>query len=515
LWPRDSSLPRWQAVVAGAIFVLACVALFRFTAEDAFIVQRYAFQLVRGHGLVFNIGERVSALTSPLQALVLAALTVIVPSGPMIAYKAVGMFAALAAILFAGYRLFDDASERAVFLSATLTSPFVALWSVGGLETPLLLGCITVTATLALVAAVRLLSGPELLAFWLTAAAAFLLRHDSGVFVGPLAAAVLARQWRASVPGAIAGGLAIAAWIGSAWLYYGDIFPTSFYAKVVEARPPVLGGIGYELSFGTLCLLPLLLLRWPSWRGLPLEAWLSVALFSILAAFVSHVHMMFGYRFFVPMLPALVVYAMRITRPLTRARHVGVVPPLVANLALFWIVATYTINPTIFHPALFEPHYGFLSRQANRGLAYEYTKESAWAYGDFIDALRRTGRAVLEDARARGIPHSASLATIIAGATPNEIPDIYVYDHLVGVRRNCPTLKREETYQAADYVEFMVPRFGSLDALLAMLNGEAIRVSDVEFEFDRVHTHLFAYFNPSARHTPVPLKLNDPCPPGR
>ena len=88
-------------VAAGALFGLTCAALFRFTADDAFIVQRYALQFVRGHGLVFNIGERVSALTSPLHALVLTALTLMSPS-PMVAYKVVGAVAALVAILYAG-----------------------------------------------------------------------------------------------------------------------------------------------------------------------------------------------------------------------------------------------------------------------------------------------------------------------------------------------------------------------------------------------------------------------------
>ena len=68
----------------------------------------------------------------------------------MVAYKVVGAVAALVAILYAGRRLFDDTSERALFFSATLGSPFVAMWSVGGLETPLLLACITVVAVLAL-----------------------------------------------------------------------------------------------------------------------------------------------------------------------------------------------------------------------------------------------------------------------------------------------------------------------------------------------------------------------------
>ena len=104
--------------------------------------------MARGHGLVFNIGERVSALTSPLHALLLSALGLL-PS-PMFAYKIVAASAALAAILYAGRTLFDDAFERRTFLAATLGSPFVVMWSVGGLETPLLLACLTMLSVLAL-----------------------------------------------------------------------------------------------------------------------------------------------------------------------------------------------------------------------------------------------------------------------------------------------------------------------------------------------------------------------------
>ena len=86
---RPGLLTRRLDVVAGVYFVLACAALFRFTADDAFIVQRYASQFVRGHGLVFNIGERVSALTSPLHALLFYVPQHGVAS-PMLAYKIVG-----------------------------------------------------------------------------------------------------------------------------------------------------------------------------------------------------------------------------------------------------------------------------------------------------------------------------------------------------------------------------------------------------------------------------------------
>ena len=509
---RDHSLA--VEIIAAGLFVAACAALFRFTAEDAYIVQRYAKQLVRGYGLIFNIGERVSALTSPLQTLILVPLTWLLP-WPMTVYKVFGAAVAGGAILFAGRRLFPAGTERAVFLSATLASPFVAMWSIGGLETPLLLACVTVLTALAFDMDGDSPSVARLVQFFVLTAVAFLLRHDSVVFLAPVAVGVIVKHRKKTFPGVLVAVVLAAAWLAFAWLYYGDPLPTSFYLKAVDTRPGLLGGYGYQLSFAVLCLLPVLMFRWPMRPRVPSAVWFSVVLFSLYAASVGHVHMMFGYRVYVPFLPAFVALSLLATQPTPSLQRWGVAGSLTANLVLFAIVHSYTVNPTLFHPSLFEPHYGFLSRLERRGLAYEYTKLSAVEYGDFIDALQQTGKAVTADAEARGIARSARLATIIGGATPNEIPDIYIYDQLVGVRRNCPTLQRMETYLAADYLEFMFPRFGPLDAQLGVLKTAATRVSDIEFEFDGRREHLMVYFNPLASHTPVPTRLHDPCPPGR
>lgn len=501
-------------IIAAALFAAWCAALFRFTAEDAYIVQRYATQLVRGHGLVFNIGERVSALTSPLQTLLLGMLTWLLP-WPMAAYKVVGAVTAGGAILFAGRRLFATAEERALFLSATIASPFVAMWAIGGLETPLLLACVTVATALALDMDKDSPSGATLALFFVLSAAAFLLRHDSVVFLGPLAAGVVLQYRDRTVPGVLAAVVLATAWLLFAWVYYGDPLPTSFYLKAVDTRPGLLGGYAYELSFIVLCLLPIWVFRRPVRSRVPPEMWVAIVLLSLVAASVGRVHMMFGYRFYVPFVPTLVALSLRATQPTEALRRWMVVGPLSANIVLFAIVHSFTVNPNLFHPSLYEPHYGFLSRLERRGVTYEYTKLGAVEYGDFIDALQQTGRAVGADAEARGIARSARLATIIAGATPNEIPDIYVYDNLVGVRRNCPTLLRTETYRAADYVELMIPRFGRLDQLLGDAKPSATLVSDVELEFDGGREHIVIYFNPLASHTPVPAMLHDPCPPGR
>ena len=55
---------RWIAGIALAFAVLAWLR--RWNADDAFIVFRVVDQIFAGNGPVFNVGERVEAVTSPL-----------------------------------------------------------------------------------------------------------------------------------------------------------------------------------------------------------------------------------------------------------------------------------------------------------------------------------------------------------------------------------------------------------------------------------------------------------------
>ncbi len=48
-----------------------------FTADDAFITYRYADNLARGNGFVYNIGERVQGTSSPLFTLMLAGVALL------------------------------------------------------------------------------------------------------------------------------------------------------------------------------------------------------------------------------------------------------------------------------------------------------------------------------------------------------------------------------------------------------------------------------------------------------
>src|SRR3989442_6717285 len=73
-------------VVVLAVFLGAEARLIPYLADDAFISLRYAQHLVQGHGLVYNVGERVEGYTNFLWTAVLA-LPFVLRLNPMLFVK--------------------------------------------------------------------------------------------------------------------------------------------------------------------------------------------------------------------------------------------------------------------------------------------------------------------------------------------------------------------------------------------------------------------------------------------
>ncbi|MFL6290176.1 MAG: hypothetical protein ACJ759_04705, partial [Thermoanaerobaculia bacterium] len=120
-------------------------------SDDAYISYRYAFNLLHGHGLVFNPGERVEGYTNLLYVLLMVPLAWL--GGPERLYPlsvALNLgFAALAVVQvsrFAARRLGGFAGGLAALLLALCPSLWVAVAS--GLETPLVL-CLQVAIWIA------------------------------------------------------------------------------------------------------------------------------------------------------------------------------------------------------------------------------------------------------------------------------------------------------------------------------------------------------------------------------
>jgi hypothetical protein len=221
---------------ARLVLLLALVAYvghvlwYDFFSDDGFIALRYAKNLIEGHGLVFNPGERVEGFTSLLWVLMLAgagALGIDLLVCARIAGVAFGALAIIAAYQLA--RELDGRRSSWSLLAPALiaVNGSFACWAAAGLETTLFT-CIVVAAVLATV------SGRPRLAAAM-AGLASLARPEGMLVVGVLGAYQAFRsrgagravflRWVLIAGSFVAGGVVFRA------VYFGDLLPNTFYAK--------------------------------------------------------------------------------------------------------------------------------------------------------------------------------------------------------------------------------------------------------------------------------------------
>lgn len=303
------------------VFVAHCW-LTDYVIDDAFITFRYARNLARGFGLVFNPGDYVEGYTNFLWTVLLGAVAWIAPHADLLPFaQGFGTLfgaATLVAVTRFSWSVRGGTTAAGLFAPAflALQGPFVA-WSTAGLET-IFFTFLVFMATVSFVRAADADCGYA----WPAAlfALATMTRPDGVVFFGAASLHLLARQVRAGK----AGGLRLLTWtltfaaiflpyFAWRWWYYGHLLPNTFYAKVGSGWNQYARGVRYSGRFlldagGPLLLLPLgLVLRWPQ----PL--WVRVFAVQV-AAQLAYVIYVGGdglgfYRFFVSVLPFLALLA--------------------------------------------------------------------------------------------------------------------------------------------------------------------------------------------------------------
>lgn len=201
--------------------------------DDAFYTLRVVDNLFAGHGLRWNIDERVQVYTHPLWMMVLAtasaltreyALTTVVLS---IACATAAVAVAMACV--------RSLPARAAILAVALTSHAIVDFSTSGLETPL--ACLLVA--LQVLALRRAQGAPRLLLASACAALAMLTRLDLLLVTFPLAllAWIESPRDRRSLVLCALGFLPLAAWEIFATVYYGSPLPNTYYAKIPAGIP--------------------------------------------------------------------------------------------------------------------------------------------------------------------------------------------------------------------------------------------------------------------------------------
>jgi hypothetical protein len=245
---------RW--IAWGILLLCAGLLALRFrhhTCDDAFISFRYARNLVEGHGLVFNPGERVEGYTNFLWVL-LSAIPIALGHGPVGFSRAVGFaahLAALAGVFCAARRL--TSRPPLAFAGALLyaLSPAATVWAMAGLETPLFTTLLTWGVFFSL-RGTREEAGPARLpvAAALLIAAATLTRPEGLLVAVAVAAALPARQ-RLGFLGIVVA--ALLPWLVWRTAYYGDLLPNTFHAKVGMSAAQIVRGARYYLAFLVEC----------------------------------------------------------------------------------------------------------------------------------------------------------------------------------------------------------------------------------------------------------------------
>lgn len=277
----SEKLPRLGPVPLALL--LACFALWAFQAwryaflcDDAFISFRYARNLAEGAGLVFNPGyERVEGYSNFLWVLLLAAGAALgMPperlANPLLLGCGLGLL----------WRVLRHAREQlpqgmsplwlAFPLAALALNRSFAVWSTSGLETRLF-ELFAVGGVLAADSELRSARQGRALfphsSLWLAGAA---LTRPDGLLI---AACVLAARaglerarrqfaWPAALRAIAIVVLPVAAQLLFRWLYYGDLVPNTYHAKVGGRSWWSLGSL-YLVSFA---------LEYAAWFWLPLLA---------------------------------------------------------------------------------------------------------------------------------------------------------------------------------------------------------------------------------------------------
>ena len=225
---KPSSLPAAAYAIAALAVVVRLVVVWKshFTSEDFLITLRYAENLAQGHGLVYNVGERVLGTTTPLYTLLLAALAWLgLPPAPL--GKMVNILAD-AGLCLLTYRLLRGLGEEGAGRIAALCvalCPLQIQWSVSGMETSLV-SCCGMAVWVAFA---------ERRNLWAYAAAAvlFLLRWDGILLFVVLTLATVWRDRRLPLGGLLLFAVVIAPWLLFATRFYGNPIPVTAAAKSI------------------------------------------------------------------------------------------------------------------------------------------------------------------------------------------------------------------------------------------------------------------------------------------
>src|SRR6185312_1093498 len=293
---------KWLVVILAFLLPLAFAGFTGHAWEDYFITLRSSRNLVEGHGLVFNPGERLHTFTSPLGVLVPAFCTWI--AGPAHEIAALWLFRLINALLLAGAALFVwrradglglGAIGRVVFFGLILADAKLTDFSTNGMETAILVFFLVM-----LWSELESLPRPRVGRLAVALGGLMWTRPDAFILAGVLFVAHVGfrprvdgvraprPEWSPLLKGILLGGLLYVPWFAWAWWYYGTPIPHTIIAK--SAYTPAVHFhdwlvLPWQALMGRSLLVDLFMPTYWIWGGWPSSLIFFAQALTVIAAF--------------------------------------------------------------------------------------------------------------------------------------------------------------------------------------------------------------------------------------
>ncbi len=197
--------------------------------DDSFITYRYSMNLVDGGGFVYNLGEKVQGITSPLWGMLLA-----VPYGLGFGIEWSSRILGLLAEVAVAWMIWRQMLAERLPLAGTVTlflfaiDPYLAKTAVGGMESSLFL--------LGTVAASVLALRSRTSSAAVIAGLCYFLRPEALLFALALIAYLWFRDRRFPWRPCLIGAAIVVAGVGIEYVYYGTLIPQSVRGKFAFTR---------------------------------------------------------------------------------------------------------------------------------------------------------------------------------------------------------------------------------------------------------------------------------------
>ena len=341
----------WIILVLLMLFAFQKVKL----VDDAFISFRYAKNLVEGHGLVFNPGERIEGYSNFLWVILMAGgiNLGIFPELFSIIISALVHFSCLIMSYLLALRMFKNFTLAMIVMLLVGTNWTVASFATSGLETPLQMLEFLITTFIVVGGIEEGWNFRRCLILSLVLNIALLTRPDAIVLVVVAIGAYIKTRGkpRAEDLPALAAPFILLLLPYLIWkaTYYGSITPNSFHAKVHGFTGAGFGLFYLHLFILSYLLFPYIFILLLYWKNV-IKSNLTIGFTGVLSSgWIVYVVLIGGdfmeFRFFIPIIPLILVFLIAQIRNIFPDKRVAYL--LIAGLFLGTINNSLSFGSTI------------------------------------------------------------------------------------------------------------------------------------------------------------------------